>query len=66
MLADRLGARNATVFSMSSSAVLIVSLLYLPNYPLLLAAVALVGLVSQIFRPASATLLSELTPETAR
>ena len=63
MLADRLGARNATVLSMSSSAVLVASLLYVPNYMVLLAAVALCGLVSQIFRPASATLLSELTPE---
>jgi len=63
MLADRLGARNATVLSMSSSAALIASLLYLHDYLVLLLAVGLVGLVSQIFRPASATLLSELTPE---
>ncbi len=63
VLADRLGARNATVLSMSSSAVLVASLLYLPNYAALLLAVTLCGLVSQIFRPASATLLSELTPE---
>lgn len=63
MLADRLGARNATVLSMFSSAVLVASLLYLPNYAVLLVAVAIVGLVSLIFRPASATLLSELTPE---
>ena len=62
-LADRLGARNATVLSMASSAVLIASLLYLPNYPSLLAAVAVVGAVGQIYRPASATLLSELTPD---
>ena len=48
-LADRLGARNATVISMASS--------------LLLAAVAVVGAVGQIYRPASATLLSELTPD---
>ncbi|MDQ1739668.1 MAG: hypothetical protein QOE53_1320 [Pseudonocardiales bacterium] len=63
MLADRLGARNATVLSMSSSAVLIASLLYLHDYRVLLIAVGVAGLVSQIFRPASATLLSELTPE---
>jgi MFS family permease len=63
MLADRLGARNATVLSMTSSAVLILSLLYLHDYLVLLIAVGVVGLVSQIFRPASATLLSELTPE---
>ena len=63
LLADRLGARISTVFSMSASAVLTVSLLYLPNYAVLFAVTALLGLVSQIFRPASATLLSELTPE---
>jgi len=62
-LADRLGARNATVISMGSSAVLIAALLYLPTYPLLLAAVALVGVAGQIYRPASATLLSELTSD---
>jgi len=63
MLADRLGARNATVISMAGTAVLTASLLYLPSYPLLLLAIVLVGLVSQIYRPASATLLSELTPD---
>ncbi|MFL6160596.1 MAG: MFS transporter [Jatrophihabitantaceae bacterium] len=63
VLADRLGARISTVFSMSASAVLTVSLLYLPNYALLFCVTALLGLVSQVFRPASATLLSELTPE---
>lgn len=62
-LADRLGARNATVISMGGSAVLIASLLYLHNYWLLVIAVALVGLVAQIYRPASATLLSDLTPD---
>ena len=63
VLADRLGARISTVFSMASSAVLTVSLLYLPNYALLFGVTAVLGLVSQVFRPASATLLSELTPE---
>ncbi len=63
VLADRLGARTATLFSMACSAVLTVSLLYLPNYGVLFAVTAVLGLVSQIFRPASATLLSELTPE---
>jgi len=63
MLADRLGARNATVFSMSSAGVLTVLVLYLPNYPVLLVVVALAGLMGQIFRPAAATLLSQLTPD---
>jgi predicted MFS family arabinose efflux permease len=62
-LAERLGARNATVLSMVSSAVLIAALPYLPTYSALLVAVAAVGIVGQIFRPASATLLSELTPD---
>jgi MFS family permease len=59
-LADRLGARNSTALSMAGSAVLIASILYLPNYALLLVAVTLVGAVSQVYRPASATLLSTL------
>src|SRR6185437_6701684 len=35
VLADRLGARTATLFSMAGGAVLTVSLLYLPNYAVL-------------------------------
>ncbi|QQQ78681.1 MFS transporter [Saccharothrix sp. 6-C] len=62
-LADRLGARNSTVLSMGGAALLTAALLYLPDYALLVAAVALLGAVSQIYRPASATLLSELTPD---
>ena len=61
-LSDRLGARNATVISMLATAVLTASLLYLPNYSSILGAVALVGAIGQIFRPASAALLAELTP----
>jgi MFS family permease len=48
---------------MAGSAALIASLLYLPSYPLLVAAVGLVSLVGQLYRPASATLMAELTPE---
>lgn len=62
-LADRLGARNSTVLSMAVTAVLTASLLYLPNYGLLLVAVGLASLGAQIYRPASAALLSELIPE---
>ncbi|MET9608541.1 MFS transporter [Streptomyces sp. NPDC006512] len=60
-LADRLGIRGATVLSMSSTAVLTAALLYLPDFTLLLAAIALVSLGAQLFRPASATLLAEET-----
>ncbi|MFI9009196.1 MFS transporter [Actinosynnema sp. NPDC053489] len=62
-LADRLGARNSTVLSMGGAALLTAALLYLPNYALLIGAVALLGAISQVYRPASATLLSELTPD---
>ncbi|GAA0234683.1 MFS transporter [Saccharothrix mutabilis subsp. mutabilis] len=62
-LADRLGARNSTVLGMAGAAALTASLLYLPNYGLLIGAVALLGAISQIYRPASATLLSELTDD---
>jgi MFS family permease len=63
VLADRLGARAATVISMAGLGVLTTGLLYLPDYYLLLAALLLNGLVGRIYRPASATLLSDLTPE---
>ena len=62
-LADRLGARSATLISMAGSAVLIAALLYVPNYPTMLATVALVSLVGQFYRPASMTLITELTPQ---
>jgi predicted MFS family arabinose efflux permease len=60
-LADRLGPRLATLVSMGGSAVMLLSVLYLGYYPALVAAVFLVGLIGQLYRPASATLLSELT-----
>lgn len=60
-LADRLGPRLATLASMGGSAVMLLSVLYLRNYPALLVAVVLVGVIGQLYRPASATLLSELT-----
>src|SRR5918998_1464740 len=62
VLSARLGARTTTVISMGSCAALTAALLYLPNYLMVLCSVALLGTVSQIFWPASATLLSELTP----
>lgn len=62
-LASRLRARNATVISMASTSVLLAALLYLPSYGLILVAVAVVSLVGQLYRPASATLLSDLTTE---
>lgn len=59
-LADR-GDKRAICLSMASASVLTASLLFLPSYPLLLAAVALASLSAQVFKPASATMLSRLT-----
>jgi MFS family permease len=62
-LADRMGARWATIVSMLGSAALLVAVLYVRYYPALLVTVILVGAVAQLYRPASAALLSELTPK---
>jgi MFS family permease len=62
-LSGRLGPRNAAAISMAATGVLIASLLPLTSYPLLVAAVTLIGLSAQIFRPTSATLLSDVTPD---
>ncbi|MDH6121863.1 MFS family permease [Kitasatospora sp. GAS204A] len=62
-LANRLGARNATVLSMTGSAFLLVLVYYVHSYPLIIGSVVLVGLFQTIYRPASAALLSELTSD---
>jgi MFS family permease len=62
-LADWLGARRATVLSMGGGAVLMIGILYLHNFWALLVDVAVVGMISLLYRPASASLLSELTPK---
>jgi MFS family permease len=61
-LSDRLSARTATVISMVGSALLIVSIIYLNNYPLILLAVLLISAVGQLYRPAAQSLITELTP----
>lgn len=60
-LADRLGPRRATLVSMAGSAALLIAVLYVRDLPTLLVVVTSVGLVGQLYRPASAALLSELT-----
>lgn len=61
-LTDRLGPRRTILLSMAGGAALVLSILYLRNYPGLLAVVLLVGTVGGAYRPAASTLLSELTP----
>jgi predicted MFS family arabinose efflux permease len=61
-ISDRIGARWAIAASMLATSGLLVAVLYVRLYPALLTVVTLVGAVSQVYRPASAALLAELTP----
>jgi MFS family permease len=62
-LADWLGARWGTVLSMAGRAVLVLGILYVRNYPALVVLAAFVGMIGLVYRPASAALVSELTPK---
>jgi len=62
-LATRLGPRTATVISMTGTFLIMGAWLYLPSYPVLLVAAVVVAMISQLYRPASATLLSDLTAD---
>jgi MFS family permease len=62
-MSDRLGPRRTILLGMSGTAGLILAVLYVGYYPGLLTAVVVVGAVSHIYRPASASLLAELTPQ---
>ncbi|WP_192459135.1 MFS transporter [Musicola keenii] len=61
-LSEKLGIRVAVTISMSATAILTASLLYISTFWLLLFFVTLSSLSAQLFRPASATLLSRQTP----
>jgi MFS family permease len=61
-LSDRLGPRRAILISMVGSAVGVIGVLYVRDYPALLALVAALGAITVVYRPAAVTLLSELTP----
>jgi predicted MFS family arabinose efflux permease len=62
MLTDRLNPRAVTLISMVGSGLLILSILYLPYYPLILLAVLLVSAVGVLFRPAAQTMVTGLIP----
>jgi predicted MFS family arabinose efflux permease len=62
-LAFKLGPRNATTLSMIGSCLIMTSWVFLPSYWLLLCAAVLYAILTQIYRPASSTLLSEMTPD---
>jgi MFS family permease len=61
-ISDRIGPRWVIVASLAATAALLLAVGYVRFYPALVAVVTLVGAMSQFYRPASATLLAELTP----
>ncbi|MFC4912043.1 MFS transporter [Actinomadura gamaensis] len=62
-LTDRIGSRRTIVVSMAGSAVLTLAVLYAPQFWAILVALALLGAVAQVYRPASANLLAEMVPD---
>ncbi|MFC4857304.1 MFS transporter [Actinophytocola glycyrrhizae] len=62
-LTARFGARTTIVASMTATAVLTAALPYVGGYVFVVVVVALVGVTSQVYRPASAEVISRLIPE---
>lgn len=63
-ISERFGPRLASMISMGATAVLTAALLYLDHFTSILIVVALASLCAQLFRPASAALLSwQTSPE---
>lgn len=62
-LSDRVGPRAAVMISMFGMAGFVLAIAYVPNYTAVVIVVALAGAVGQFYRPASAALLTELTPK---
>jgi MFS family permease len=62
-LSDRVGPRRTMVGSMVSSAVFTVALLYVSGLAAVLTTVFVVGVVSQAYRPAAASVLAAVVPQ---
>jgi MFS family permease len=62
-LSDKIGPRAAVLISMFGMAGFVLAIAYVPSYTAVLIVVALAGAVGQFYRPASAALLTELTPK---
>lgn len=62
-LSDRIGPRAAVMISMFGMAVFVLAIAFVPSYAAIVVVVALAGAVGQFYRPASAALLTELTPQ---
>jgi MFS family permease len=62
-LSDKVGPRAAVMISMFGMAGFVLAIAYVPSYTAVVVVVALAGAVGQFYRPASAALLTELTPK---
>jgi MFS family permease len=62
-LSDKIGPRAAVMISMFGMAGFVLAIAYVPSYTAVVVVVALAGAVGQFYRPASAALLTELTPK---
>ncbi|GGZ55467.1 MFS transporter [Streptomyces subrutilus] len=65
-LVGRIGVRASIVSSMTANAALTAGFLYAASYPVMLLLAAGTGAASQVYRPASAELVSRLTGEERR
>ncbi|MEU3059204.1 MFS transporter [Streptomyces subrutilus] len=65
-LVGRIGVRASIVSSMTANAALTAAFLYAASYPVMLLLAAGTGAASQVYRPASAELVSRLTGEERR
>jgi MFS family permease len=61
-VADRFGRRNALALSMFSSAVTLLLLSQAQSLPLIIVLTTLAGMTGEMYRPAAAALLTDLTP----
>ena len=62
-LSDKVGPRAAVMISMFGMAGFVLAIGFVPSYAAVVVMVALAGAVGQFYRPASAALLTELTPK---
>jgi MFS family permease len=61
-VADRFGRRNALAFSMFGSAATLLLLSQAASLPLIIVLTTLAGLTGEMYRPAAAALITDLTP----
>ncbi|MFD9339717.1 MFS transporter [Streptomyces sp. NPDC060028] len=61
-MSDRIGPRLTIMSTLVSSALLLPSVLYLESYPAILAVIGVGGALSQAYRPASTSMISQLIP----